>query len=373
MIQSGSYRKLVKRLRGLSEVEALTLGSRAALRALPSIMSGEAACDDRVLLALLRATISHAPALLAASSEARAAARASALSLAEISHTHAPLGAIERRALAPANGASRAASEFDGRIDAKKGVADAAADAIRACCQVYPEAEQVCFAEIDQLEAMVGAETLIDQPLWYDASPDKAAQDWLALKSLFAADPKKWAFWQEWFEGYMTGTPLDWDAQRQAALLPEEAWQLGPLLLNSQIEELRARHTTATAIMEAEAELRQASTSRHGIGGNNPPEPIEKSPAEIAEELLPVHKPLQEIKEELGSASPSASVIQDALQCLRSILKAGAEWVASKVDLAVDTIIKWGIPAIGGGYIALNPDKLEAVVAAAENWLTLLQ
>lgn len=48
------------------------------------------------------------------------------------------------------------------------------------------------------------------------------------------------------------------------------------------------------------------------------------------------------------------------------------KWAASKVDLTVDTAIKWAVPAIGGGYLVMNPDTLSTVIEAAKRWLTTL-
>ncbi|WP_139837758.1 hypothetical protein [Roseovarius litorisediminis] len=54
---------------------------------------------------------------------------------------------------------------------------------------------------------------------------------------------------------------------------------------------------------------------------------------------------------------------------IESGLAACLKWCARKGDLVVDTLIKWGIPAVGGGYLALNPDKVSALIEAVEAWL----
>lgn len=111
---------------------------------------------------------------------------------------------------------------------------------------------------------------------------------------------------------------------------------------------------------------------RFGIGGNNPPDPIRDAP-QISRKRIVIWDPLQELKEEAQSPAPDAARIEAAIGRLSSALKTGTLWCLGKVDLAVETAIKWAIPAVAGGYGAVNPDTLELVIGSAERLLALLK
>ncbi len=53
-------------------------------------------------------------------------------------------------------------------------------------------------------------------------------------------------------------------------------------------------------------------------------------------------------------------------------LKTGFAWCLKKANLIVDTAIKWAIPAGGTGYLALQPENLEAVIEVAKRLLGFL-
>lgn len=371
-MQSGTYLKLNKSLRGLSEQDALAQGARAALRALPlALVEGADGCDT-YLLAAFRGAIVHSAAFVEPSPASLRAARSAALWMVELGHVGAKMERPARQAFAAANGAARAGSFFSDRVDADKGVADAATDALRACANVWPEAESIIVQDVAAIDTVEGAEALFQQPLFPDALEKLTAPERETLDRYLAADPDKWMFWHAWYTGYVNGEPLDWDLQRQVALLPEHVWSQGPARVAKHIELIKARMATAVAVQEAEHELRSAACARHGIGGNFPPEPIELASPSATDELLAARTPLHQITEQLEMLEPDLTAIQSALAQLKEFLNMGFRWVASKVDLAVDTTIKWGIPAVGGGYLALNPDKIEAVISAAQKWLMLL-
>ncbi|MEO1556520.1 MAG: hypothetical protein AAFS01_08820 [Pseudomonadota bacterium] len=370
-MQSGTYLKLNKALRGLSEQDALALGARAALRALPiALVEGADGCD-MYLLAAFRGAIVHAAACSEPSPAARRAARSAALWMVELGHIGSKMERPARQAFAAANGAARAGSFFFDRVDPDKGVANAATDALRACANVWPEAETVIVRDVAAIDVLDGAVALFQQPLFPDNWEDLTAPERKTLDRYLAAEPEKWAFWHAWYNGYVNGQPLEWDLQREVALLPEHVWLESPVSVARHIERIKARMATVVAVRDAEDELRSAARTRHGIGGNFPPEPIDLPSPSVTDALLAARAPLREISAQVEMFEPELTVIQSALAQLKEFLNMGFRWVAGKADLAVDTTIKWGIPAVGGGYLALNPDKIEAVILAAEKWLLL--
>ena len=78
------------------------------------------------------------------------------------------------------------------------------------------------------------------------------------------------------------------------------------------------------------------------------------------------------MKAEAAAGAPNKTKVGKSIEALAAALKMGLVWCASKADLAVDTAIKWAVPATGGGYLAMNPDKLVAVIEAAKTWASLL-
>ncbi len=155
------------------------------------------------------------------------------------------------------------------------------------------------------------------------------------------------------------------------ALIPDAEWGKGAEHIARLIEEIRARLALRKRIAELESALVVASGDRLGIGGNNPPEAIDAE-LPVAKELLVIREPLQDLKEEVEAEEPDKARVVRAIEALGAALKAGLKWAAKKADLAVDTVIKWGVPAAGGTYLAMNPDKITQVIEAARHWLSFL-
>ena len=185
-------------------------------------------------------------------------------------------------------------------------------------------------------------------PLWHD----KPAPNW-DLPDENLLDTPAFAFWKEWYEGFLHGTPMDWDLQREVALIPDAEWEKGAEHIARLIEEIRARLALRKRIAELESALVVASGDRLGIGGNNPPEAIDAE-LPVAKELLVIWEPLQDLKEEVEAKEPDKGRVARAIEALGAALKAGLKWAAKKADLAVDSVIKWGG---GGGRERLSGDE----------------
>jgi hypothetical protein len=182
-------------------------------------------------------------------------------------------------------------------------------------------------------------------------------------------DSRDWSFWYEWYQGFITGKPLDWELQRRVAMIDNATWEAGPEVVAEEIKKIRAKYYLETRIEELEAELRNANIDRHGIGGNMPPEILDD--ASIRQELIIVWQPLEELKKEIISEDHDTTRLRKIIDALVTALKQGFAWCLKKGDLIVDTAIKWAIPAGGTGYLTLNPDKLEAVIEAAKRLLSV--
>lgn len=213
------------------------------------------------------------------------------------------------------------------------------------------------------------AEQLRSKELWRGFQSEDQSNAQVFFKNWHEWAGEHGAFWREWYQGFLDGKPMDWELQRRVALIEDEIWEAGPAAVSKEIEKIRAKLYLEKRINELEADLNNATKSRHGIGGNMPPEPLDSAP--INTELVIVVKPLEDLKSEIVKEEPDRSQLQKVIDSLLAALKTGWAWCLRKGDLIVDTTIKWAIPA-GGGYLALNPEKIEAVVAGVNNLLGFL-
>jgi len=181
---------------------------------------------------------------------------------------------------------------------------------------------------------------------------------------------KNGSFWREWYQSLLDGDPLDWRLQRRVALIDDAIWKAGTEAVAAEIEKIRIIFDLEKRIADLETDLRRATSDRHGIGGNNPPEMLDDAP--IAKELVIVWQPLKDLSKEISNGYPDSSRLQILIERLGSALKTGFAWCQKKGDLIVDTAIKWAVPAGGTGYFTLHPEKLEAVIEAAKRLLGAL-
>ena len=204
--------------------------------------------------------------------------------------------------------------------------------------------------------------------LWNDTVMPGFLQNGWALLIQHFDSSNDWSFWRDWYQGFLDGNPLEWELQRRVALIENGTWAAGPRAVAEEIEKVRSLFHLEEQIKELEAELRRSTASRYGIGGNMPPEMLEDAP--IASELRIVKQPLEELKEECAKVDPNPRRLKKIIEALITALKEGVNWCLKKSDLVVDTAIKWAIPAGGTGYLAINPEKLEAVIVAAKKLLS---
>ncbi len=87
-------------------------------------------------------------------------------------------------------------------------------------------------------------------PLWgRQEEPEKASAAWQSFQRV-AEKNSAWAFWRDWYQGFLDGRPLDWGLQREIALLPDEDWKSAAHIAG-KIAEIEARYLRgASAISE---------------------------------------------------------------------------------------------------------------------------
>ncbi|RAP42571.1 hypothetical protein BYZ73_05155 [Rhodovulum viride] len=136
----------------------------------------------------------------------------------------------------------------------------------------------------------------------------------------------------------LAGRPVDWDFLRQVLLLPDEDWKRGPAHVARLIEKLRAKRDLQGNIKDLEQDLTGTTSSRLGLGGNNPPEPLDRD-SQLPAGLLIVWAPLQELKEEAEKQAPDPARLRKATDALILALAEIGKWCGRKLDRATDKAI----------------------------------
>ncbi|MEP0089144.1 MAG: hypothetical protein ABJM02_14380 [Paracoccaceae bacterium] len=211
------------------------------------------------------------------------------------------------------------------------------------------------------------------RPLWGTwGRPANIEADYSALDDFFDRDSEVWGFWLRWFKAIHDGNPMPWELSRLIALeLTAQDWQLGPGHVALKIKEIEALFRVRQSLSELSRQrLELTSQGRLGIGGNNPPEEIE-IPFEVTESHTIIWAAVDEIAEQAEAVKPERSIVLAALEKLTRALSICLSWAAKKADLAVETAIKWSIPA-SGGYFLLNPGKFQALIEAVKAWSSFI-
>lgn len=210
-------------------------------------------------------------------------------------------------------------------------------------------------------------------PLWGSGRrPANILDDYLNLDDFFDSDPSVWGFWQRWFKAINDGEPLPWELSRLVALaLSDQDWQSGAAHVAREIEKVEALFYVRQSLSDLATD-RAASTAgnRLGVGGNNPPLEFEL-PAAVQMSHTIIWAAVEELEQQAEAGKPDKSIVLAALEKLDRAVGTCIVWAGQKADLAVDTTIKWSIPATGG-YFVLNPSKFQALIEAVKNWIAIL-
>lgn len=51
-------------------------------------------------------------------------------------------------------------------------------------------------------------------------------------------------YWADWYQGFLDGTPMDWELQKKITLIPDADWEKGAVHIAEIIEEIQARFIT---------------------------------------------------------------------------------------------------------------------------------
>ena len=129
--------------------------------------------------------------------------------------------------------------------------------------------------------------------------------------------------------------------------------------------DLDARSQARTVLQEL---LTMLNVSRPtGIGHNNPPETIEDVEATDA-----LRNDVVDLYVEFGMPNPSIAFVKMLGAALGKAALGSIKWAGKKVDLAINTAITTGIPAIGVIVGATYNDRIHKAIDAVRVWLEIV-
>ena len=103
---------------------------------------------------------------------------------------------------------------------------------------------------------------IFDFPLWKDVYFDESSAHMGIIRRFkgYANEPPKlWSFWADWYQGFLDGTPVDWELQRRVALIPNDDWAMGPEHIALKIKEIQSACLAEKAPLAETVEINPAT------------------------------------------------------------------------------------------------------------------
>ena len=207
---------------------AVTIAHRAAMRVMPVMWQFSLTENVRdrnlTVLPILRSLLTSGVAAESPTPEIHAAADSATLALSAryaLAARYASASASANYASADYASADYAAASAADYAAAEYASEDAAWDSIRADCTEISAAIDV-----------------FSSPLWSDRELS-FSYDWSIIKSQVSAP--EWAFWINWYDAALTGNTSNWDTLGQIALIENEVWDAGPVVVAAEIDKIELK------------------------------------------------------------------------------------------------------------------------------------
>lgn len=246
----------------------VAFAARAALRAAPGLGTNPRVILGVLTLPVLRPMLTSGVAAVYLTPEVIEAAFSAGLSAAHSAAYPAARSAVRSAArsaeYAAARSAALSAAEAAFQVDraAARSTEAAALSAYYAArsasaASTASTAYSACDADagwLDDREAGAGIDDLFRNPLWPGAprgdvppgEPEGLKDGYKKLVALFERDLETWGFWHRWLEGMRTSQPMDWELQRQVALIGADddfkVWLDGPEAVAAKIRAIEEDH-----------------------------------------------------------------------------------------------------------------------------------
>lgn len=233
--------------------DAILIAQRAALRVFPIWASqmGQGWARDRDLTSgmLLRCYLTSGVARKYPTPEARAATFAAAATTTTTNYAGAfsTTDAVFAAAFAAAAAAGTTATAV--AADATANAAAGAAAAVAA---------GAFWASVERdVAVLTEGKDLLPAELWHVDAPEqilRAEVEGLENLALETGDTN--SFWHRWYYAAKRGEWLDWELQRDVALIPDEVWNQGPKAVMAAIAEIELRYRLDAVIRDTPYALR---------------------------------------------------------------------------------------------------------------------
>ena len=233
------------------------------------------------------------------------------------------------------------------------------------------------------VKSLTGAKTgqpAFATPLWHDGE-NPFADGWQTVRTAWAAtDDRGWQFWIDWYEAVLDGRPLlgDWDRHwtllTDIALISDHDWNAGPDKVNPLIGAAHLRHIVrkqAEDLLADHHRLRalEFATRHPPRDHNNPPEILALDPKaydDVERASGVARAAVEEMRFESQLDRPNPVKLRESADRLSAALTSVLKYLGGKADLAIETLIKWGVPA-GVVWMLTNQDKLAAFLLSVRS------
>jgi len=326
--------------------DAILIAQRAALRVFPIWASqmGQGWAREHNLTSgtLLRCYLTSGVARKYSTPEVKAAAAAAAIGAVTRAYTRVAddPGFVARAAASAVYAATTSAPTA--------AATDTIIDAAYPAGYTAPSATPF-WANIDRDVALLfDGNDLLSRPLWDGVVPtDILGAELEGLENLARETGNRNSFWHRWYFAAKRGEWLDWELQRDVALIPEEVWKQGPKAVMAAIAEIEARHDLRqqVATLRQQVEALQAALVANGHASaahrshNNPPELLD-IPAPVIVQVNALLSPLQQAEAELVKPAPDKSVLKRLAAALKGFLSFSAAYCGKTLDTLLQEVAK---------------------------------
>ncbi|MEM1150586.1 MAG: hypothetical protein AAGI03_08510, partial [Pseudomonadota bacterium] len=223
--------------------------------------------------------------------------------------------------------------------------------------------------------ALQAAETVWTRPLWKGRNVFFEA--WETTKTAWMGAEAPWPTFARIYDDFWVGRAPDWDYLKQIVLIDSKIWEAGPEAVAKALAIIDAQRRLSVQAEALLDEARKGNAVRQqepiaGIGHNQPPESIEE---EVASQIqgagFEAQEAIEEIASELKETKPDEEKLEKSSNKLLDALLVISKYCGGKLDLAIDTLIKWGIPA-GCTWAVAKYTELSALANGVKEFIKLI-
>ena len=103
----------------------------------------------------------------------------------------------------------------------------------------YPDSMTFAVSEMDkEFSEIFGV------GIWAGGTPFVLSLGGWGRFTMHSDQHPEWAFWREWYQGFLDGKPLNWELQKEIAEIPGADWELGPKRIAGLIEGIGKKYPT---------------------------------------------------------------------------------------------------------------------------------